>query len=497
VEEQLGLLAHHWERSEEREEAVHYLRRAGEQAAGQFANAEAVGYFSRAVELTPEDDLAGRYMLLLARERVRDLQGVRDAQVQDLSGLEVLADALQDDGKRAEVALRWAWYANYVADYPAGIAAARKAVSLAQTANDVRTEAGANVQWARGLEYQGNYSAAGNRLQQALTLARAAHFRRVEAECLYRIGRVSLAQDNHASTRAYYEQSLRISREIGDVWLGNRVRSELAEAVLEEGAYDEARTHLEQTLQVFREIGDPWHEGMCLGDLGLLFHHLGDYDRARAHTEQYLTICRKVHDRRGVSDALSDLSLLFHHMGEDEAALEYAQQALQMAQNRGDRSRQGVRLICLGHALAGLARLDEAGDAYGQALALVRELGQPHRSVDALAGLARVAFVQGDLRQAQAHAEEILSWLERGTLGGPLEPFRAHLTCYRVLSAGGDPRAREILERAHRLLQDRAAKISDERERRSYLENVQEHREIVEEYAQRAREYDSECCAEN
>jgi predicted ATPase len=41
IEEQLGLLAHHWERAGETERAVTYLRRAGEQAAGQFANAEA------------------------------------------------------------------------------------------------------------------------------------------------------------------------------------------------------------------------------------------------------------------------------------------------------------------------------------------------------------------------------------------------------------------------------------------------------------------------
>jgi hypothetical protein len=72
--------------------------------------------------------------------------------------------------------------------------------------------------------------------------------------------------------------------------------------------------------------------------------------------------------------------------------------------------------------------------------------------------------------------------METGTLGGPLEPFRAHLTCYHVLGAGDDPRARGILEQAHRLLQERAAKISDAEERRSFLENVAAHREIVKEW---------------
>jgi hypothetical protein len=59
------------------------------------------------------------------------------------------------------------------------------------------------------------------------------------------------------------------------------------------------------------------------------------------------------------------------------------------------------------------------------------------------------------------------------------EPLRVYLACYRVLLASGDPRASEILEKAHNLLQERAALIDDEDLRRSYLENVAEHREIV------------------
>jgi predicted ATPase len=63
AEERLGLLGHHWERAGYAERAVDYLRRAGEQAATRFANAEAVSHFSRALDLTPEEDLEGRYAL--------------------------------------------------------------------------------------------------------------------------------------------------------------------------------------------------------------------------------------------------------------------------------------------------------------------------------------------------------------------------------------------------------------------------------------------------
>jgi len=51
---------------------------------------------------------------------------------------------------------------------------------------------------------------------------------------------------------------------------------------------------------------------------------------------------------------------------------------------------------------------------------------------------------------------------------GPLRIARAH-----------PGRAEMVLEEAYNMLQERAAKIDDEELRRSYLENVAAHREIL------------------
>jgi hypothetical protein len=83
--------------------------------------------------------------------------------------------------------------------------------------------------------------------------------------------------------------------------------------------------------------------------------------------------------------------------------------------------------------------------------------------------------------------EKILGYREWGASGHGRfllsEPLRVYLTCYRVLQANDDPRADTILEEGYRFLQERATKISDEEERRSFLENVAANREIASEYA--------------
>jgi oligopeptide transport system substrate-binding protein len=54
IEEQVGLLAHHWERAEEPDKAIEYLSRAGDQARLAYAHQEAIDYYQRALAFLKE-----------------------------------------------------------------------------------------------------------------------------------------------------------------------------------------------------------------------------------------------------------------------------------------------------------------------------------------------------------------------------------------------------------------------------------------------------------
>ena len=68
-------LAWHFTEAGVADKAVAYLRRAGELAAARYANAEAAGYFTRALELAPESDLATRFVLMVALDEAHDALG--------------------------------------------------------------------------------------------------------------------------------------------------------------------------------------------------------------------------------------------------------------------------------------------------------------------------------------------------------------------------------------------------------------------------------------
>jgi hypothetical protein len=99
--------------------------------------------------------------------------------------------------------------------------------------------------------------------------------------------------------------------------------------------------------------------------------------------------------------------------------------------------------------------------------------------MEPLAGLAAVSLRQGDQTQARAYIQQVLNHLARGNLNGADDPFRVYLTCYQVLAAVADPQAATILQQARQQLQDRAAKLPSETLRRSFLEHIPAHRELM------------------
>jgi predicted ATPase len=523
VEGQLGLLAYHWEQAGENEQAADYLRRAGEQAAAQYANKEAIGYLTRALDLTPLEDAAARYLILLARESVYDVQGARRAQSRDLKALtqaaKILAQCDDELGRcrrLAKVALREAVYNQRMRDTVAAGTAAQRAIQLAQMAQEPGIEAAAWLELSK--HDGGELGTRETQLKKALSLARLACARPAEAECLRELGMAAQNCGDRAAAATYLEQALHIYRELGNRTGEARTIGPLCGLYSSQGDIAASISYAEQSLRLCRETGYRSQEAWAMVQLGVGFHQQGDHTRAKSCTEQGLRIWREIGDRSTemlallvlgwILDALGAYkqaedcyeqgyaislvrhqklgsgqvlrSLLYHHLGEDKAAQQYAQQAIDFFERIGNAYGQIDAQTVLGHALAGLGDQTGAAKAYHQSLALCRELDQDHLIAEPLAGLGRVALAESKPTEAIAPVQEILEVLEtRPKLEGTWEPLRVYLTCYRVLLTIEDARAAGILDTAYHLIRERADKIDDDELRRSYLENVAVHREIV------------------
>jgi predicted ATPase/DNA-binding SARP family transcriptional activator/Flp pilus assembly protein TadD len=335
------------------------------------------------------------------------------------------------------------------------------------------------------MQYEGDYAGAKPYSEQALHIARELGNQAIEADALIDLGNIAVDRGYCVEARERYEQALPIFRRIGDRRSESIVLVNLGLTLIFLGEYAEAQAVLDEVVPLARSIGDRRIEGIGLLNLSHLFRHLGNGEKVRHYLDEALAIQTAIANRRSTALVLAYLGLFAYHQGRHEAALSYSEQSVKIAQEHGDRHVQAYALNHLGHALLAVGRDEEATSAYEEALALRRALGQPALAMEVLAGMIRVAQARDDAAHARTLVEEILAHLEGGNLDGSDEPLRVYLTCYQVLQAKGNARAGALLERAHSLLYERAARLDDVEARCSFLENVAAHREIVAEWEAR------------
>ena len=402
------LLAHHWSRAEDAPREQHYARLAGEQAAAQYANAEALRYLNRALELTPDQDLEERYTLLMTREKVYDLLGQREAQSQDLDALNGLAQVLPDDVWRAEAALRQANYANAISDYSVAIAATREAVRLGQRAQDTQLEAEALRQWARALERQGEYQAAHGRYEEALALARGGQLRQLEARILRNLGAASSNRGQGAQSRSYLEQALDVCRQIGDRLGESQSLTSLGTHAWGRGDYAEAKAYLDQALIVTHDISARRNEATLLNSLGSLFSRRCDYATAGRYHEQALNVFREIGDREGEGVALVTLSIDAYCQGDIGRARSCAEQARRICRETGTKRFEGWALSTLGRLSAHQGDYAEASACLEEALRISREIGDQFLESLVLHISSLLAHHCGDDQKARELSQQAL-----------------------------------------------------------------------------------------
>ncbi len=404
----LSLLVHHHHHAGNAAQERHYATLAGYQAVLQFANAEAVHYLSRALELTETADSQAQYNLLLARESVYNLQGMREAQQQDLTALEAIAHELGDDKQRAAVAVRWASFAAATSDYPTAILAAQEAIRLAEQADDRESEAAGYLQWGKALTNQGTYISAQPHLEKALMLAQQVSARQLEADSLRDLGLVARGQGETVKAREYHQQALTIRREIGDRRGEGQSLNSLGSASRMQGEFAKAVTYHEEALEILREIGDRQGEGTTLDDLASAWANQGNYETARQFAERSLRIKREVGDRNGEGNTLNTLGNIASNQGESMMAQAYYEEALRMKREIGDLRGIGQVMNSLGLLAIHQGRFHAAQHYFAEVLPIQQDIGNRMGEAWVYHSLGNLAVVQGQLGQGLQYGQDAL-----------------------------------------------------------------------------------------
>lgn len=298
------------------------------------------------------------------------------------------------------------------------------------------------------------------------------------------------AQDAEAVRRAQMVRAEWLARRgrLADAWASiSELESDsdphvarlLGQIARERGELDRAQADLERARDAFQARGEAGEARRARFELGLVAFRRGDATTAANTARALLAEADASADRRVESDAHELLGLTLGALGDTEPALGHLRRAVELARSHGSPRQLALAQLGLGNLLAQLRRNEEAEaafaaaaegfsaqqddggaatalanlgalasragrhaqahEAYGDALARMRELGIP-REVGRIAfNLGVVERERGQLAAAAAHFDEALRALADAGAGDLALQAGASLAELELLR--GDPAA--------------------------------------------------------
>ena len=271
----LGDAARHFELAGDEGNAAEYHARAAEHARTRMAHDAVLDHVQQALALLDRSPATRRallrWRLLDVREATLDIQGDRAGQRADIEAMAELAEALDDDRRRAHAAWRRSAWAHRLSDYAATEPLARRAVEWARRAGDDEIRLLAQRMLAMSLAFQGRPAEGRAIADEALAEARALGLRRIEGSCLNALAVIAGMQNDDVGALLLDQQSLAAYRAAGDRRNEAIAQGNIGAGWLGLGELARARGELEEGLRLMRSQRRPRAGGqpaVCVGDAG-------------------------------------------------------------------------------------------------------------------------------------------------------------------------------------------------------------------------------------
>lgn len=508
-----GEIAHHWNMAAEWKLAAEPWLHAGFSAAKQYAYPEALEYWRRAqlalrrLPDDPDEALATQLCnMLLARADIYHLRGDTDSRWVDLDMAQAWASRLENPTLIDRVAVQRAHHLNMDGDYEQALELAKRVAE--RTADpDRRLKARALAEWGFAHYFRGEHLAAMTILEQALTIETEPSA--IRATILSTLSYVHYHVDDYLKSLAYRQEAMQIRRELaivprlaedltdmgvlylrlGDTKSAERylaealassvqahskvaesyARNQLGELAAAKGDMEGALDQFHRSVLLQRETGSRRGEASALSNAGAVQVALGEFQTAEVQLEQAAAIQASIGYAKGLAETQCRLANLRRLTGRPGLALEACRSALSLAEACGDHHSACLAHVVEARVYANQGELDRAEAAGGLAIEEAERTGTAPLRALALVVSAQVLLAGGSNRLAVDRVRQA-QVIGDGLQSTEITEEEIEYTLGQSLMASDQSEEAEAhLNRARRLLADRAGRIQSYARRKRFL----------------------------
>ncbi len=472
-----GVLASHFERGRDFSKAVTYLIQAGGNAVSRYANAEAVSYYSRGLELLPklpEQEMSEKHFALL---RLRALAYLALGRLKESSNdyldLRQIAQAAGDAEEECWALIGITKVATHTRELAVVELYGREAMSLADRIGSPALIAETGNNWAQHMQVVGRLGEAEGYWKRSIPLARSSgHSSALSMGLTYR-GVMHFWESQYEAAETMELEASIVASELRDGFHLPLSLYYLGLARANRGKISEAMSSMQQALDFARRND----HGVALvrvpNGIGWLWREIGDLGKAIDFNRGNVEFARRIGGAEGEANALINLVYDYILAGEPGKAAKALEEVEPLYErdywNRwrfyGIRNQAAAAEFWLS-----CGKLDKAEEYVRTLLQNSIEYLAPKYLGIARRHLGEIAALNGDHNTAE---EELAHSIEIFALHPvPLVEWRTHLALARLLAARNRPAAaKESFGHAAKLVHALVSSINDPAMRELFLGN--------------------------
>jgi predicted ATPase len=297
-------------------------------------------------------------------------------------------------------------------------------------------------------------------------------------EAYQRQARVALAQGHREAAQVALRSALELSSEIPDS-SAMTVLEQIGRLYRQLGEYSHAFTAYQRMAQAGNTLRNSGVQGKALSDCAVIQLFLGQWNEALRHMEEAHELVHASGDLRLRASVLNNLGVILSRLSRYEQARTCYEQSYQLMNEVSDQRGLGIALLNLGALATDQKQYEKAIADLQRVLGLLISVGLKGLEIETLSELGRAHLGRQEFRLALDYSARAISILE-AERGIATEAQRFYFTHYQILKANQQANAaKTYAQKAYDELQRVAGEIREEILRRSFLENISLHRQIL------------------
>lgn len=370
---------------------------------------ESLGFYSRALQLDPSQDLIYLHYSNLA------------FRVGRLDQAEALAKRLIRNNPQCAAAhfglgyiyqLRTAW--------KQAIASMERAMGLDPNLVDAHH--------ALGIIYNttGKAKAALRTLEQAERLAERSDDPEYKAISKKELGNTYSRLGDYPKSLRFYQAALKIYQEIDDIEGEGESLNYLGKTHRLLGDSGQSLDYSQRALAIAQLVHNDYQEAFALNEIGLVHYYLGDLQKALENLQQAFKLCQSLNNQSFKGALLNNLAITYASLDDPLKALEYLKQAVDIHRKINDHSEEIINLGNIGNICRKLGDYKNALGYFLESLKIAKSIGDRDSQAVLFKLIGNTYHDLGDSQKALGYYDRTLKMLqETGNKRGQVDTLNS------------------------------------------------------------------------